>query len=165
MGCETRCRGYCPCERLRRLGVEVVEAPTPPGELGYFDPDTRRVVIRPGLQRSVKRSTLAHEAVHVEVHDAAEPTWWHEVDAPYREECTEEVAVRESVSLSALVDVLATGRTIEAVASALDVDPAAVRARVATLTPAERRYVERRLHSAVVDVTGPRRSARASAAG
>jgi predicted transcriptional regulator len=145
MACERPCRGWCACDRLRSLGVDVVEAPTPPGELAYFDPDARRVVLRPGLPRAVRRATLAHEVAHVEVQDSTERTWWSEVDARHVEDCADEIAARQLLPLGELVDVLAAAATVDAVAAELDVDAATVRCRIATLTHAERRYVDRRM--------------------
>lgn len=145
MECERTCRGWCACERLRTLDVDVIEAPTPPGELAYFDPDTRSVVLRPGLSRPVRRATLAHEVAHVEVHDSTEATWWSETDARHVEDCADEIAARQLLPLAELVDVLEWARSVEDVAAQLEVDAATVRCRIATLTPAEQRYVERRM--------------------
>lgn len=145
MTCESPCGGWCPCARLRSLGVRVVEAPTPPGEVGYFDPDARTVIVRPGLTRAVRRATLAHEVAHVEVHDSTEGTWWAQVDARHVEDCADEIAARRLLPLDELVDVLAVARSVDAVAVEMDVDVPTVRARIATLTAAERRYVERRM--------------------
>lgn len=145
MRCGTSCKGWCACARLRGLGVRVVERQTPAGELGYFDPDAREVIVRPGLPRAVRRATLAHEAAHVEVHDSNRDTWWAGMNARRAEECADEIAARHLLPLADLVDVLETATTVEAVAAELDVDAATVRARIATFTDAERRYVERRM--------------------
>lgn len=140
----------CACQRLRRLGVEISEAPTPEGILGYYDPDSRRVVVRPGLSWRSRRSTIAHELAHVEMGDSTEPTWWSQQNSDRIEDAADEIAARDLLpSLSALAAVLAWALDVEQVADAMGVDADTVRARMRTLTDNERRYIDRRLATPV----------------
>ena len=137
---------HCACQRLRRLGVELAEAPTPEGILGYYDPDSRRVVVRPGLSWRARRSTIAHELAHVEMGDSTEPTWWAQQNSERVEDAADEIAARSLMpSLSDLVDVLEWATGVDQIADAMEVDVATVRARMRTLTDNERRYVDRRM--------------------
>lgn len=138
--------GNCACRRLRLLGVQVTEAPTPVGVLGYYDPDSRQVVVRPGLSWRSRRSTIAHELAHVEMGDSSEPTWWSQENSDRVEDAADEIAARDLLrSLAALTDVLAWASDVDQVADAMGVDTDTVLARMRTLTDNERRYVDRRL--------------------
>lgn len=130
--------------RLRDLGVAVIEAPTPDGVVGFYDPNRRQVVIAPGLSVRERASTLAHELVHAEVGDRSSSRWWSRANADVSEDCADEVAARNLILLPELVDALLTCDTLGEVAEWLGVDDEMVQARIDTLTAGERRYVDRR---------------------
>lgn len=130
------------------LGVRVTEAQTPDGISGYYDPDRRTVVIARGLSMQERASTLAHELVHAEVGDATSRAWWSRANAEAVEDCADEIAARNLIMLPDLVDALIDSEDVQDVADALDVDAEMVQVRIDTLTPAERRYVDRRTMTA-----------------
>lgn len=139
-----RCVGFCPCDRLAALGVRVVERSTPAYELGYFDPGAREVVLDLHLSAAQRRSTLAHELVHAELGDRSSSRWWSRVNSDTVEDCADEVAARNLVMLPDLVAALIERDTPAEVAADLGVDDEMVQVRIDTLTPGERRYVDRR---------------------
>lgn len=150
MRCEQECgRGWCACVRLRSLGVQVVEADI--AERGWYDAERRTVVVRRGLSRPARRSTLAHELVHVEAGDALRPGWWSKVHEPVIEARADELASRNLIPLGSLIHVLVEALDEDEAADMLEVDVDMVRARLRSLTDAERWHLEQ--------VTRPRRPA------
>ncbi|MBY6367900.1 ImmA/IrrE family metallo-endopeptidase [Rhodococcoides corynebacterioides] len=101
----------------------------------------RRIWLDRDLGQAARRSTLAHELVHLE---RGRPVG----DARQRrreEQVVEEIAARRLVPLHALIDAVRWCGTesLEELAEHLWVDVAAVRSRLAALTDLERRIVER----------------------
>lgn len=150
MRCERECGGgWCACVKLRRLGVPVVEADIE--ERGWYDAEQNTVVIRRGLSRAARRSTLAHELVHVEAGDRLRPGWWTDVHESAIEARADEVASRRLITIDELIDALTEAVDEEAAAAMLEVDVDMLRARLRSMTDNERWHVEQ--------VTRPRRLA------
>lgn len=150
MRCERVCDGgWCACLRLRSLGVRIVEADIE--ERGWYDAAEHRVVIRAGLSWAARRSTLAHELVHVEARDELRPGWWSDVHESAIEARADEIAARNLIRLGDLIDALRDYTDHESAAAALNVDVDMLKARLRSLTDAERWHVEQ--------VTRPRRLA------
>jgi DNA topoisomerase IB len=59
-------------ERIAALGVSVeYRSDLPPGRLGAYLDDERRIVVRAGLTADLERETLHHEYVHATYRDRA----------------------------------------------------------------------------------------------
>ncbi|RUQ98111.1 ImmA/IrrE family metallo-endopeptidase [Labedella endophytica] len=57
-------------ELIRRLGVRVeYRTDLPPGRLGAYLDDSRRILVRAGLSAPLERETLHHEYVHARYRD------------------------------------------------------------------------------------------------
>ncbi len=64
---------YNPYNHATELGLEVIYGPVSPGNDGEYFEETRRIVLREGLNSRQERCTLAHEIVHAEFHDRPMP--------------------------------------------------------------------------------------------
>jgi Zn-dependent peptidase ImmA (M78 family) len=141
MSCQQRsCSGWCACLRLRRLGVRIVEADI--AEKGWYDADRNVVVVREGMTVGERRSTLAHELVHVEAHDVVRHGLWRDVHEAGMEARADEIASRNLIRISDLIDAMCDTADYESAAEALGVDVDLLQARLDTLTPAERWHLE-----------------------
>lgn len=141
MPCQGRGRGgWCACLRLRGLGVDVVEADI--DERGWYDAERNVVVVRAGMSLAERRSTLAHELVHVEAHDVVRGGVWRDVHEEGMEARADEIAARNLIRISDLIDAVCETADYDSTAAALGVDVDLLRARLATLTPAERWHLE-----------------------
>jgi Zn-dependent peptidase ImmA (M78 family) len=141
MPCQQRsCSGWCACLRLRALGVRIVEAEI--AEKGWYDADRNAVVVRAGMNYAERRSTLAHELVHVEAHDALSRGLWRDVHEAGMEARADEIASRNLIRISDLIDAVIDTDDYVAAAKALGVDVDLLHARLDTLTDAERWHLE-----------------------
>lgn len=142
MSCERKCIGgsWCACARLGRLGVPIVEADI--DERGWYDAERRRVVIREGMSWAARRSTLAHELVHVEADDVVRGGMWRDVHEDAMEARADEIAARNLIRISDLIDVLCQTTDYVTAAEVLGVDVDLLHARLDTLTAAERWHLE-----------------------
>lgn len=135
--------GGCTCLRLAALGVEIIETENIARRYrGWYDPETQSVVVRADLPWPKKHSTLAHELAHVELGDAHRPTWWGAVREDDMEADANELAARDLIPLWRLAGVLQDAQAAEDAAAQLDVDARMVRARLASLTAVERRFLD-----------------------
>lgn len=141
MRCEQECEGsWCACARLRRLGVPIVEADIE--ERGWYDAERGCVVVREGLSWAARRSTLAHELVHVEARDVVRGGVWRDVHEDRMEARADEIAARNLIRISDLIDAMCETSDYDAAAEALGVDVDLLLARLRTLTDAERWHLE-----------------------
>lgn len=141
MRCQQECGGgWCACLRLRRLGVPIVEADIE--ERGWYDAERGCVVVRQGLSWAARRSTLAHELVHVEAHDVVRGGLWRDVHESCMEARADEIAARNLIRISDLIDAMCQTADYAAAADALGVDEDILQARLRTLTDAERWHLE-----------------------
>lgn len=120
--------------------MRVVEADIE--ERGWYDAEQNVVVIRCGLSRAARRSTLAHELVHVEAGERYRPGWWRTVHEPVIEPRADEVAARRLITLDALIEAISQARDEDHAADLLVVDVDMLEARMRSLTDGERWYVE-----------------------
>lgn len=132
--------GWCACLRLRSLGVSIVEADI--AERGWYDADRNVVVVRAGMTLGERRSTLAHELVHVEAHDVVRRGLWRDVCEAGMEARADEIAARNLIRISDLIDALTDTADYDAAAEVLGVDVDLLQARLRTLTDAERWHLE-----------------------
>lgn len=109
------------------------------GELdGYYDSASHTIWLHRGLTQAEMRCTLAHEIVHAERHD--QPCEDRALDVR-QEASVEREAARRLIGLADLADALRwTGSESEA-AELLHVDLHMLRARLASLHPAEAGYL------------------------
>lgn len=133
---------YNPWRVLRHLAGWTLEHVTtlPKGRWGETVFEERKILLAKGINQHERRSTLAHELEHVargEVPDQYRP----------REEATvNRIAARKLLpDIKAIGDELAWARSIDEAAFELWVDPETLTTRLATLHPAERAYLIRRL--------------------
>lgn len=109
------------------------------GQLGLTDYAARTITLDPDQDQAQRRSTLAHELVHVERGPA--PHW-----CKTREEalCDREAA-RRLIGIRELGEALAWAHNLAEAADDLWVDDELLRVRLSHLHPAERHYLRRRL--------------------
>lgn len=135
---------YHPWRALRQLGDEwtLVWAPIAGvvDRLGLTSWHDKTITLDPDQDQAQRRSTLAHELVHVERGP---------VDCRYRhreERYVDAVAARRLIGIRELGEALAWAHDLAEAADELWVDESMLRARLAHLHPAERHYLRRRLH-------------------
>ncbi len=116
-------------------------AELPQGVMGLTCHRTRTVTLALGMSQAERRCTIAHETEHIE-----------RGPVPPHEEVREELDIDRRVaallipSLPEVVDALASAHgQVETAADALWVDDYLLQVRLASLTTAERAYVDRRL--------------------
>lgn len=135
--------GWHPWRALRRLrDVTLVIADLGGGVLGRTDFTSRTITLDHQLLQAERRSTLTHELVHLERGP---------VPAGYtvREERAVEVeAARRLITLEQLADAMLWAYDEHELADELWVDVPTVRTRLASLTDAEGRDLNRRLDAA-----------------
>lgn len=112
------------------------------GRLGWTHWDSRTTYLDPDQDGPQERSTGAHEVVHIE--RGPVPEGWEE----WEERIVDRIAACRLISLDDLVDGMVWAYDIEELAVVLWVDEATVRARLAALTEAEGREIQRRLDEA-----------------
>lgn len=118
-------------------------------DLGCYDPDTHTIFLDPRQSRVEMRSTLAHELAHAEHKqdeiNVAEIGPDGDRIARRRERAADERAARRLIPLGVLIDALRWTQDEYEVAEACWVDVATARARIGSLTPAEKATIEARL--------------------
>lgn len=112
------------------------------GPMGWCRHSTQEVSIRSDLTQSERRSTLAHELVHLDRGPAIVGF------AEEEERLVTEAAARWLISLEALIEALVWSNSDAEVADILWVDLHTVQARLVTLTPAETAAINRALDQA-----------------
>jgi hypothetical protein len=127
---------------LRSLpDVDVVFESMPRGLWGYYDVEHNRIHLDRHLSQCERRSTLAHEMVHLERGDSAGLSPWHDRK---QERAVDIEAARRLIRIAPLADALAWAADEWEVADVLWVDVATVRTRIRHLTLAERAYIDER---------------------
>lgn len=99
---------------------------------------TRTITLHPDQNQRERRSTLAHELRHAEAAHRG-----HCAPAVERRVC--ERAARDLIGIEALADALVWSQDEWEVAEELWVDVETARARIESLTPPEKDYIERRV--------------------
>lgn len=126
--------------RLLRSLPEITLAWHEGGDRGWYDPKTKTLSLRIGLDQAERRSTLRHELEHhfrgVRGLD----------DFLEREEAACELAAaRYLIDIRKLGEAMAWARCLEELADELWVDEDLVQVRLEHLHPAERAYLRDRL--------------------
>lgn len=143
---------YDPMKHLALLATRIVETELPEGVLGGTDFDTGEVFLDSRQLERERRSTAAHEAVHLE--RGPFPAF-----ATLAEERTvSRLAARNLITFDALMEALPGCESLEELAVALDVDYGTVADRLATLTKQEWRAVYARFDDPQVAPVMRRRS-------
>jgi hypothetical protein len=106
-------------------------------ERGRWYQRLRTVLVRGGLTQAERRTVVTHELIHAERGD--------ETTCPKTERRVDHEAARRLIDLDDLADTLRWALGPEEVADELHVTPDTVMARLSTLTPAEKQYIEQRL--------------------
>jgi hypothetical protein len=120
----------------RRPDVTVVYADPGEGNVGVVDLDARVITLCPSLLQDERRSTLAHELVHLERGTPCDPG-----EAEERE--VARLAAVRIIPLPDLVEAVKWSDDLEEQAGELWVDEETVRVRLCHLTGPERRAVAR----------------------
>lgn len=115
----------------QRPEVTVVFGDPGEGNVGLVDLRTRTITLCPTLLQDERRSTLAHELVHLERGSPCRPGDWEE------REVARLAAVR-IIPWAELVEAVRWSDHLDEQAFELWVDEDTVRVRLATLTPRER---------------------------
>lgn len=113
----------------------------PPGLMGSTCHRRRVITLDLRLSQAERRCTIAHELEHVE----RGPMPADPILAAREEEAIDRAVARRLVTIRALGDALAWARTRDEAAEELWVDVATLEARLRSLHPAERAYLNRRL--------------------
>lgn len=134
-----------PWQRLRSLpGVRVFVVRLDCGRWGFYDAEQNALYIDSRLNQAERRSTIAHELLHLERGDEPCVTDWHEAK---QERLVDAQTARDLIALAPLADALAWAENEHEVADCLWVDVATVRTRIDRLTATEVRYIEDRLEA------------------
>jgi hypothetical protein len=107
---------------------------------GHWDPDARTIYLRRGLTQRQRRAVLAHEVEHASNDDRV---LLDAVLHARRERATDAVAARRLIPIELLAHAAVWTGNERELADELWVDVHTVRVRLATLTAAERRALER----------------------
>lgn len=135
---------YHPWRQFRGLSSwDVVWSELPGDLLAVTQFRSRQVVVDPRLLQAQRRSTIAHELVHIERGPTLAQGWWEARE----ERIVDDVASRRLISMHALGEALAWSQCLAEVAEELWVDEAMVRARLEALTEGERAYLAERLNA------------------
>lgn len=134
-----------PWRRLRSLpGVRVITKRLECGRWAFYDVDENTIYIDSRLRQAERRSTIAHELLHLERGDEPCVSEWHERK---QERHVDQLTARDLIPLAPLADALAWAENEHEVAEVLWVDVATVRDRIGGLTDAEMAYVEDRVRA------------------
>lgn len=109
----------------------------------YWEPDERVILIDRRLGQAARRSKLAHELAHIEAGDFC-CTVGPDADRlnGRQERKANEIAARRLITLCDLADALIWALDPREVAEVLHVDASTVRARIRSLTAAEKQFIE-----------------------
>lgn len=135
---------YHPWRQLRDLpSWDLVWCELPGDVLAVTEFRSRQVLVDPRLLQAERRSTIAHELVHIERGPTLARPWWEARE----ERVVDQIAARRLISVRALGEALAWSEHMCEVAEELWVDEAMVRARLEALTEGERAYLAERLNA------------------
>jgi hypothetical protein len=137
---------YSPWETLRRLPhLTLVVTRLPRGQAWWL-PAEDAIVLDDRLDQVSRRCALEHELQHAMAGDVAMCSGPDAKRLTIRQEVVASGrAARQLLELDDLAEALAWALDYGEVAEALNVTRAVVRARVRSLTPAEKAYIEHRL--------------------
>lgn len=131
---------YHPWRHLRSLSAwNLVWATLPVEILGLTDFERRRITLDPRQLQAERRSTLAHELVHVERGPVSQAYLEREEEAVNAE------AARRLIGIRELGEAMAWSEDPHEIADELWVDVPTLEARLRHLHPSERAYLMRRL--------------------
>ena len=130
---------FHPWRRLRELTHVDVVWEDRADEFGCYDYCARRITISPTTTQAERRSTLAHELMHIERGPCAPG------DEEREEEIVEREASRLLIEIKDLGEAMAWSTNMVEVADELWVDDGILAARLRSLHPAEKAYLRRRL--------------------
>lgn len=127
---------YHPWRAFRNLANwTLIIEPLPDDLMGLTDWDERTITLAPGLTQVERRSTVAHEVVHVERGPVIERL------EPREEAWVAKVAARRLISFEALARAIVWARDVYQLAEELWVDVGTVRCRLENLHPSERMHL------------------------
>lgn len=109
------------------------------GDLGLTTWDDKTVTLDPDQDQAQRRSTLAHELVHIERGP------FHESCLDREERTVDDTAARRLITLDQLAQAMVWAYDVAELARELWVDTEIARVRLANLTEEEGRELERRL--------------------
>jgi len=140
---------YSPWAALRALPHLTYISTRLPAGRAWWLPADDGIVLDDRLTRIGRRCALAHELAHA---DAGDTACADAVLSGRQELRASAKAARWLVTLDGLVDGLLWAQDEHQLAEELDVDVETVRARLASLTDAEKDYIENRLRAAEEDI-------------
>ena len=124
-------------------GWRLEYEPLPGRRQGRTSWVTRTITVDPTYPPAVQRSTLVHEAIHVERGPVLD-----EPSLVAREElAVEKAAARRLIGIRELGEAMAESDRLGHVAELLHVDPDMLTVRLRHLHPSERHYLRRRLEA------------------
>ena len=115
------------------------------GALGWWYPERQEIVLDARMTQAERRSTLAHELVHAEQGDRPTATG---VLSARQEARASRIASCRLVTLDQLAEALLWSQDESELAAALWVDVETVQARLAALTRAEHRKLDKMIRDA-----------------
>lgn len=135
---------YHPWRALRHLGDEWTLKWAPLAgvvdKLGHTTWHDKTITLDPDQGQAQRRSTLAHELVHVERGP------WADGHEDREERVVDQLAARRLIGIRQLGEALAWSHDLAEAADELWVDEATLQIRLKHLHPSERHYLRRRLH-------------------
>lgn len=131
---------FHPWQRLRDLAHVRLEWQDVDDQMGCADPETSIVTITDGMTQAERRSTLTHELIHLERGTAVEARHQAIEDRYVQRE-----SARRLITIEDLIDALRWSRDEHELAEELWTDVDTVRIRLASLSPAERRFIDAEL--------------------
>lgn len=127
---------YDPWRHAAGMNIRIIQRPLPIGLLGYWHAPSRTIVLDNRLNQAERRSTLAHEIVHVERGDDGQcASDWHESK---QEQQVHQIASRRLIATEDLALAMLIHEHETDIADELWVDLGTLRARLAGLSTAER---------------------------
>lgn len=138
---------YSPWRALAQLGDVQLRFEDLVDDLGYWDPDSRTIVLDRNQTQAERRCTLAHELEHVARGDE-NITHVSPVLAARQEIAACTRAARRLIPLEALISALLWSQDERELAEVLNVDEDTIRVRLLTLTPGEHSVIDERLWDA-----------------
>lgn len=109
------------------------------GRVGRTTWHDKTITLDPDQDQAQRRSTLAHELVHVERGPVGDPYWHRE------ERLVDQIAARRLIGIRELGEALAWAHNVTEAADELWVDEDLLWVRLRHLHPAETHYLRRRL--------------------